>query len=201
MRRSTVVAVMFAGAVALEVMACESPVVLRSDLAADPSALRIFWHLIEDARFGFTNFEQAAFLVRDARGTISSVPWPDAGEPNTGKWIGAFPENTVAIVHTHPNWMPMPSNIDVRTALIARVPVYVITRAHVSKTWNGSTTMVIDGEWKPGAVCAARRGGGDLAEAAPRSAAAAGRSGGARRWSWARWQRGPGRAETDYSPR
>ena len=155
MRWSTVMAVMFAAVVAVEARACEAPVALHGDIATEPAALRIFWNLIAQARFGFSALEQAAFLVRDGSGVITSVPWPEAGEPNTGRWMGAFPANTVAIIHTHPNWMPVPSKIDVRTALRTRVPVYVITRAHISKTVNGSTTMVVNGEWKPGAVCGA----------------------------------------------
>jgi hypothetical protein len=154
MRCSTVVAVMIGSAMAMEVMACDALVTHpRTDLAAHPAALRIFWGLLEQGRFGFSEVEHTAFIVQGDDGTIGFVAWPDAGEPNNCRWMGAFPKNVIAIAHTHPNWLPAPSFIDVRTALRSNVPVYVITRAHIAKTMNGSTTMVMDGDWKPGAVC------------------------------------------------
>jgi hypothetical protein len=175
MRCSTVVAVMIGSALAAEAMACD---VLSShapaDLAMNPAALQIFWGLLEEARWGFSQVEHTAFIVRDASGAVTSVPWPDPGEANIGRWSGAFPVNVVAIAHTHPNWLPTPSNIDAHTAIRTKLPVYVLTRAHISKTEKGSTTMVVDGDWKPGVVCSAAGGGGrDLVEAAPRIADAA----------------------------
>jgi hypothetical protein len=200
MRCSAILAVMIGGAMGIEVLACETlPARMHGDIAADPAALRIFWQLLEQARFGFSRLEEAAFIVRDASGTVSEVPWPAAGEPNTGKWIGAFPANTIAIVHTHPNWMPSPSSIDVRTAQRTRVPVYVITRSHIAKTAGGSTTMLLDGEWKPGDVCGTSGGHVDLAQANARRSDGSARGGGARHWPWSAWQRRSGRAAADHA--
>lgn len=146
-------------------MACDAlPPRMRGDLAGDPAALRIFWRLLEQARMGFSRIEEAAFLVRDAAGNLTGVPWPSAGEPNMGRWFGAFPANAIAIAHTHPNWLPVPSSIDVHTAQSARVPVYVITRSHISKTVAGSITMLIDGEWKPVDICGPAGDPVDLAQ-------------------------------------
>lgn len=201
MRCSTVVAVIIGSALAVEASACDAwPVHSRADLAAQPAALRIFWGLLQQARLGFSQIEHTAFIVRDAAGSITSVPWPDAGEANVGRWMGAFPANVVAIVHTHPNWLPTPSHIDAHTALRTSLPVYVITRAHISKTQNGSTTMVMDGDWKPGVVCdAAGASDRNLAEATTWIADAARRTGRSRRWSWSRRQPGPGGTAADHN--
>jgi len=200
MRCSTAVAMVIGSAIAFEVLACDAmSLQVSGDLATHADARRIFWQLLEQGRYGFSSVEHAAFLVRDANGAIRDVPWADAGEPNVGRWSGAFPANVIAIVHTHPNWLPVPSNIDAKTAMRTKLPVYVITRAHITKTANGSTTMVIDGDWKPGSVCSTARGSrGDLAENAARIANAARGTGGSRRWSWSGWQRRPGRTAADY---
>jgi proteasome lid subunit RPN8/RPN11 len=153
-RCSKVVAVMVSSAIAMEAMAaCKIPARVSGDLAAHPAALKICWSLLEQARWGFSQVEHTAFIVRDSSGTITSVAWPDPGEANIGRWVGAFPVNAIAIVHTHPNWLPTPSFIDAHTAIRTHLPVYVVTRKHIAKTGNGSTTMIVDGDWKPGVVC------------------------------------------------
>jgi hypothetical protein len=148
--------VILGSAIAVEAAAaCNALPQLSGEIAADPAALRIFWGLLERSRFGFSRLEEAAFIVRGANGSVSAVPWPQAGEPNVGRWAGAFPANTIAIVHTHPNWLPMPSDIDAHTATRTRTQVYVITRSRISKTDGRSTTLLINGEWKPADICGA----------------------------------------------
>lgn len=83
------------------------------------------------------NMEDAAFVVRDANGNLSIVRWPSAGMPDSAMWIGKVPEGAFAIAHTHPDWRPRPSKIDVVTARTAKMPVYVVTHKQVWETAAG----------------------------------------------------------------
>ena len=119
------------------------------ELADHPAVRGIFWHLLGQSRYGFDNGESALFVVRNESGGYSFVSWPNAGEPNCARWQGAFPRGTVAIAHTHPNWLPSPSSVDATTAVRCGIPVYVITRTRVTRTDGALTQTVIAGEWKP----------------------------------------------------
>ena len=91
---------------------------------------------------GFTHMEKAAFLVQDAAGNVTAVEWPSSGLPDTVMWVGPIPENAIAIAHTHPDWCPRPSTVDVRTARAARMPVYVVTKTQVWQTAAGVTFRI-----------------------------------------------------------
>jgi hypothetical protein len=128
------------------------------EVATDPAVLPVLWQMLGDAGFGFRHSEQAAFIVRKAGGRLILVRWPEAGEPDTSYWVGPLPDGVVAIVHTHPNWEPLPSKIDIRTAQRSHLPVYVVTRTEVSKTLGGSPQIVLSGDWGPvaGLACEGR---------------------------------------------
>ncbi len=79
---------------------------------------------------------KAAFLIRDARGATFFLRWRGNGELNRAEWDRPLPAGTVAIIHTHPNWLPLPSNRDIRVARQASVPVYVITPGGLRKSTN-----------------------------------------------------------------
>lgn len=120
------------------------------EIAKDPFILKTCWNLVVDAHYGFSHTEEAAFIVRTSTGRFDIVNWSASGGPDSALWVGAFPAGTIAIIHTHPNWVPSPSRIDMRTAARSRVPVYVLTRSRISKT-NGSTIEIVtDGDWRPG---------------------------------------------------
>jgi hypothetical protein len=121
----------------------------RHDIATDPSARRMFWDLVRHARYGFSNREQVAFIIRERDGALSCVVWPSSGEPDSGRWEGPFPTGVVAIAHTHPNWLPVPSSIDIRTATRTRTPVYVVTRSQIYETAGGEPVAVARTSWKP----------------------------------------------------
>ncbi len=125
--------------------------VVRADreVTNDPAVLRTCWDMVVSAHFGFSRIEHAAFVVRSASGSLSLVSWETSGQPDCARWDGPFPNGTVAIVHTHPNWLPLPSGIDVRTAARTRVPVYVLTSGRISKTNGVSIEIVASGEWRP----------------------------------------------------
>jgi hypothetical protein len=85
--------------------------------------------------------------MRTATGAYGFLTWPSDGAFDSARWEGRFPGGVVAIIHTHPNWMPSPSSIDARTARAIGVPVYVITRTEISKTTGGPPEVVISGDW------------------------------------------------------
>ena len=117
------------------------------DVAHDSEVREFFWELMSMTRYGFAETEEAAFIVV-SDGRLSFVRWSSAELPHQARWQGPFPKGTIAIVHTHPNWIPSPSSIDVRTAQRSRVPVYVITRNRISKTKDGKSEIVVDGDWR-----------------------------------------------------
>src|SRR5512140_1022630 len=86
------------------------------DLASDPAVRATCRKLLESVRFGFSASEAAAFIVRNPDGTFGAVYWPPDGGPDCQRWEGPFPAGTVALVHTHRNWLPEPSCIDRQTA-------------------------------------------------------------------------------------
>ena len=118
-----------------------------SEPALDPAVLRGFRSMMENVRYGFSESEEAAFVVRDADGAFSLVPWTPSGLPDRGIWAGRFPAGVVAIAHTHPNWVPMPSRIDARTARRTGLAVYVVTRFTIVKTGGGDPQVIAGGEW------------------------------------------------------
>ncbi|HEV8657926.1 MAG TPA: Mov34/MPN/PAD-1 family protein [Thermoanaerobaculia bacterium] len=131
----------------LVVVAILAPSVNAADLALEAPVREMSRRLLGNARFGFSHEEQAAFVVRTASGAIGFLHWPSDGVFDSARWEGRFPGGVVAIIHTHPNWMPSPSSIDAWTARSTGVSVYVITRAEISKTTGGAAEVVISGDW------------------------------------------------------
>jgi JAB domain-containing protein similar to deubiquitination enzymes len=117
------------------------------EFATNPAVVPVLWKMFGDAGFGHRHSEEAAFVVGNDEGRLMLVRWPRVEEADTALWSGPLPSGIVAIVHTHPNWNPLPSNIDVRTARQSRLPVYVITRTEISRTTGGSPEIVLRGEW------------------------------------------------------
>ncbi len=113
----------------------------------DPAVRGVMSSLLRDARYGCSREEQAAFLIRNRGGATFFLRWTAGGELNRAEWHGPIPVGTVAIVHTHPNWLPNPSNRDARTAREAAVPVYVITRTRIARTDGEKTSIIATGDW------------------------------------------------------
>jgi hypothetical protein len=118
------------------------------DIATHGEVVAVLWQMFGDAGFGFKHTEEAAFVVGNGADGFVVVRWPSGGEPDSARWMGPIPDGVVAIVHTHPNWQPLPSNIDIRTARSSRLPVYVVTRNEISKTVGGSPEIVFNGDWR-----------------------------------------------------
>jgi hypothetical protein len=120
---------------------------IQGELAHDPLVRDELWKLLEDAHYGFAETEQAMFIIRGSDGRFSFVRWTSTGIPHHAQWTAPIPLGVVAIVHTHPNWMPRPSLTDIRTALRSNLPVYVVTRTRITKTIGGETSLVLKGDW------------------------------------------------------
>jgi proteasome lid subunit RPN8/RPN11 len=131
----------------LVVVAILAPTTSAADLALEAPVREMSWRLLGNARYGFSHEEQAAFVVRTASGAYGFFSWPSNGVSDSARWEGRLPGGVVAIIHTHPNWLPSPSSIDARTARTTGVPVYVITRTEISKTTGGTPEVVISGDW------------------------------------------------------
>jgi hypothetical protein len=123
--------------------------VLR-ELARDPAIVEGLWDMFRRAQYGFSHFEQAAFVVAAPDGTLSLVPWPMTAIEDESHWKGPLPSNAVAIVHTHPNTSPRPSRLDARTSIKTGLAVYVVTRNTIQKTSAGITEVVVNGPWRHG---------------------------------------------------
>jgi hypothetical protein len=119
------------------------------DFTAHGEVRKGLWALLADARWGFDEFEEAAFVVRDERGRHSLVRWPRPTVKHQAHWSGPYPPRTVAIVHTHPNWSPEPSEVDARAARRGGIPVYVLTRTKIMRTTGGTAETVFSGDWRP----------------------------------------------------
>jgi hypothetical protein len=113
----------------------------------DPAVHGVFMALLRDARYGCASEEQGAFLIHNAAGATFFLRWRANGELNRATWEGPIPAGTVAIVHTHPNWLPLPSKLDVLVARQTAVPVYVLTRTRIARTDGGQPAVVVAGDW------------------------------------------------------
>lgn len=113
----------------------------------DPVVHGVMADLLRHARFGMANTEEAAFLIRNAAGATFFLHWSSDGELNQATWNGPIPTGTVAIVHTHPNYLPLPSNRDNRVARAIEVPVFVVTRTRITRTDGGEPVVVAAGDW------------------------------------------------------
>jgi hypothetical protein len=119
-----------------------------ADIVTTPELIPALWRMFEDAGLGSRATEEAAFVtVRNGRLTL--VRWPEAGVRDTARWYGTLPDGVLAIVHTHPNWEPLPSTVDIQTAQRSHLPVYVITATQISKTVGGPVEVVLNGDWNP----------------------------------------------------
>ena len=118
----------------------------RADIVNTPQLRRLVWQMLEDAGMGARGTEVSAFIVvRD--GALTLIRWPESDAPYSARWFGPFPNGAIAIVHTHPNWNPLPSKIDMRTARQTHLPVYVVTRMAISKTIGGEPQIILSRDW------------------------------------------------------
>jgi hypothetical protein len=120
-----------------------------AEIACDAAVVRQAWDLLKLARLGQSNQEHAAFITRDVDGNHQFVVWPFANEFRSATYRGALPTDAVAIIHTHPNSVPYPSDDDVHLALSTGLPVDVVTRTMISRTTGHGVQQVYSGDWNP----------------------------------------------------
>lgn len=98
---------------------------LFSDLSRPQAS---FWYasLLEESGYGRLPRERAAFLIREADGTLTLEPWAGGGYRHAS-FRGRVPVGTIAILHTHPRGEERPSVQDRAEAKRLRMPVVVIT--------------------------------------------------------------------------
>jgi hypothetical protein len=93
--------------------------------------------------------ESAAFVVDRGDGGIVCLVWPTTRQHHQQTFYGATPPGTIAIIHTHPPKMPMPSPIDQIESHRLGIPIYVITPGLVTKAVPYSPLPIIveRGKW------------------------------------------------------
>lgn len=107
------------------------------------------WQLLAAARYGTTDYERAAFATTTADGQIVFIAWPHTSRELRADFQGVIPPHTIAIVHTHPNWSPLPSDQDAALAARLGIRVYTLTRSTVTLTDGRTTRVIATGDWNP----------------------------------------------------
>lgn len=121
---------------------------LHCDVVMSAPIRRFLAVMLEDSGLGLRRTEAAGFVVIGDDGRLALTRWPDQGELGAAFWYGPIPKRAIAIVHTHPNWKPLPSTVDAQTAEHSHLPVYVITRTTISKTCGAAPEIVFHGNWR-----------------------------------------------------
>ena len=111
---------------------------------SSPQALSWYDQLLAEGGYGRFERERAAFLIREADGTLTLEPWPDGGFRHA-KFRGRIPARTIAILHTHPADSPQPSARDRAEARRLGLPVVVISPEGVVETSAGRTRVLVSG--------------------------------------------------------
>ncbi len=110
-----------------------TPAILR-----DRNVIEGFSTLIARSGYGRLPRESAAFLVVGESNDFRIVHWPATNQFHAQRWVGAVPDGTVAVVHTHPAHLPDPSAHDIAEARRTGIPIFVLT--------PGSVVLVRDGQ-------------------------------------------------------
>jgi len=120
-----------------------------ADIVSDDEFVRQSWSLLAEAKFGQSDGEHAAFIVRERDGRLRFEAWPFDGRWRQAEFHGRIPSSAIAIIHTHPNSRPAPSADDAATALRVGMPIYVLTRTLISRTDGTRTEILRSGDWQP----------------------------------------------------
>lgn len=97
----------------------------------DPNVRSYYADLLKAGGLGLTHWEAAAFLLLSPDGRYRCVAWPFSNRNRQQKYRGRIPEFTVAIIHTHPRNIPLPSMGDRATARRLGIPVIVLTSHNI----------------------------------------------------------------------
>jgi len=119
-------------------------------IACNRIVIREAWDLLRLARYGQSQQERAGFVIADPAGRLRVVRWNYTSEFHRATWSGTIPAGVVAIIHTHPNTYPFPSEGDRELARRSGIPVYVLTREMIVRTTGKRVERVLTGDWNPG---------------------------------------------------
>jgi hypothetical protein len=109
----------------------------------------MFEEVLRNGLYGLSDTESAAFVFRDGDGSFHCLAWPETFRFRESSYRGALPRGVIAIVHTHPFTMPVPSTGDRWTAARLGVPIYAITRFNIYKadTAGRAVAVVRSRQW------------------------------------------------------
>lgn len=109
---------------------------------SDPQTLRSLSDLVIEANYGLSQTERAAFIIQTAEGRFALDLWPVSHAFRKSVWNGPLPGNAVAIVHTHPPGIPLPSIGDQKESERLGIPIYVLSRTAIYRIDPGSRESV-----------------------------------------------------------
>ena len=97
----------------------------------------------------FDRTERAAFIVDRGGGLLECVLWPGTQEHERATFRGEMPPGTVAIIHTHPIHVPMPSKEDEEAAQRLGIAIYALTPNSITRASpsGGGSVFVRKGQW------------------------------------------------------
>ena len=120
------------------------------DHVSNAETLKSFADLVIEANYGLAETERAAFIVRTSEGRYALDLWPASHSIRKSVWKGPLPANAVAIVHTHPQGMPLPSSGDRQEARRLGIPIYVLARSsiyRVDPSGGDNVRLIAQSDW------------------------------------------------------
>lgn len=117
------------------------------DLTSD--RLDMFAEVLEHGVYGSRDDEAAAFIVHRPDGSEQCLLWPPTAEYHATHHPWPPPSAVMAIVHTHPLALPLPSAADKASAIRLGIPIYSITPANIYKAdeFGLATAVVKNHRW------------------------------------------------------
>ena len=123
---------------------------LRDPILGSARGLALSRDLLWWNRSGaFDRTERAAFIVNGEDGAFECLLWPGTQERDRATFRGEMPPGTVAIIHTHPILVPMPSEQDVEMAKRLGIAIYALTPISITRASpSGSNPVFLyKGSW------------------------------------------------------
>jgi hypothetical protein len=147
MKRHTVVAICFFLVFSQLQAAEESTTARKEQCELVPLMLQLF-HKAALGKDPNQN-ERAAWVIRDAHGTLQLIHWPESNLRNQQQWHGRIPSGMISMMHVHNVKVnPRPSFNDKETARRLRVNIYTL---HVSGVFqvkpDGAVIRVLGPFW------------------------------------------------------
>jgi len=88
--------------------------------------------VLKGGGYGHLPLESAAFLVLNGD-QFFCRQWPRNVSFRSQQWSGQLPDNTAAIIHSHPADLPDPSSHDRTLATRLGIPIFIVTPRGVTR--------------------------------------------------------------------